>query len=66
MVDGQERAASEVLPAGRYHSEYADDLEMCEWFVPVRWLDTVDEADAVREIGVFGNQTTVAAPRAGS
>ena len=37
-----------------------DDADYC---VPVRWLYKVDEANAVNEVGLFGNQNTVARPR---
>jgi hypothetical protein len=38
-----------------------DDLD---YFVPVRWLKAVSVAEAVRETGFFGNQNSVAQPRA--
>ena len=34
------------------------------WFVPIKWLHTVAEKDAIREVGFFGNQNTVAKPKA--
>jgi hypothetical protein len=37
-----------------------------EWFVPVRWICTVDENQAIRENGLFGNQNSVAKPTAES
>ena len=36
--------------------------EMAEYFVRVEWLDTVDAARAVDEVGLFGNQNTVCRP----
>ncbi|SKB26201.1 hypothetical protein [Sphingopyxis flava] len=33
-----------------------------EYFVSVKWLHTVPLADAVNEIGMFGNQNTVCKP----
>jgi hypothetical protein len=30
--------------------------------VPVEWLHTVAEAEAVQELGMFGNQNTVCKP----
>jgi len=30
--------------------------------VPVEWLQTVSEAEAVQELGMFGNQNTVCKP----
>jgi len=32
---GEERPALEVLTEANYHREHQDDLERCEWFVPV-------------------------------
>lgn len=42
----------------------ADDLEKTEYFVRIKWLDTVPEADAISEPGLFGNQNTVCQPTA--
>ncbi len=49
---------------GTYHREVAEDPEQCEYFVPVRWLDTVPVDRAIKEIGFFGNQNTVCRPTA--
>jgi hypothetical protein len=43
--------------------KHLDDPEMCEYFVPVKWLETRDIDQAVRGIGLFGNQNTVCKPR---
>jgi len=40
-----------------------DDSDAKAWFVPVNWITTVDESQAVREVGFFGNQNTVAKPK---
>jgi len=32
-------------------------------FVPVRWIKSVPEVDAVNEVGLFGNQNIIARPR---
>lgn len=45
-----------------YHSEFVDDPERCEYFVPVQWLHALPLADAIQEIGLFGNQNTVCKP----
>jgi len=45
-----------------YHREFLNDPERSEYFVPVRWLDTVPVKDAVQETGMFGNQNTVCRP----
>ena len=47
---------------GSYMRDAVDDLERCEYFVPVQWLQTVSLERAVREIGLFGNQNTVCKP----
>ena len=54
---------SKALRNGHYHEQLADDDERCEYFVPVRWLQTVPVAQAVQEIGMFGNQNTVCQPK---
>lgn len=41
-----------------------DRGELGEYVVPVRWIKTVSLAQAVKERGFFGNQNTVARPRA--
>ena len=55
------RPALEVLEAN-YHRQYRDNMRM-EYFVPVRWLETVPLDRAVHEVGMFGNQNTVCKPR---
>jgi hypothetical protein len=41
---------------------HANDPEMSEYFVRVKWLDTVPEIEAFDEVGLFGNQNTVCQP----
>ncbi|MEA2901011.1 MAG: hypothetical protein QOH36_898 [Actinomycetota bacterium] len=44
---------------GRYeHASEADDPDAEEWVVPVRWLRTVSQDDAVWERGLFANQNS--------
>jgi len=52
----------DVAKKGEYHRTLADDPVRCEYFVPVRWLQTVPIQLAVAEIGLFGNQSTVCKP----
>ncbi len=59
-----ERPALDVLKKGRYYRDFKDDMEKCEYFVPVRWLQTVPVNEAKHELGMFGNKNTVCAPRA--
>ena len=63
VVDGHERRALDVLTSASYHREFSEDLERMEYFVPVEWQQTVPLEDAVSEIGLFGNQNTVCAPK---
>ena len=53
-----------VLDAARrsHHHELLNDPERCEYFVPVKWLQTVPVEKAVQEIGFFGNRNTVCKP----
>jgi hypothetical protein len=50
-----------VATKGTYDG-FVDDRERCEWFVPVRWLQTVPLEEAFQELGLFGNQNTVCKP----
>jgi hypothetical protein len=52
----------DVAKGGNYLRQLVDDPERCEWFVPMRWLQTVPLEKAVHEIGMFGNQNTVCKP----
>lgn len=54
----------EAQTRANYHRALADDPERCEYFVPVRWLQTVPRSEAVQEVGFFGNQNTVCKPTA--
>jgi hypothetical protein len=52
----------DVAKRGSYYREFFNDLDRCEYFVPVQWLQTVALEKAVQEIGLFGNQNTVCKP----
>jgi hypothetical protein len=52
----------EALTSRHYHRQFVNDPEKCEYFVPVKWLDTVPLANAIWEVGLFGNQNTVCQP----
>jgi hypothetical protein len=55
--------ALDVLKEADYHrADAAIDPEQAEWFVPVKWLQAVPLAQAVDEIGLFGNQNSVCRP----
>lgn len=57
-----DQPALDVLKAD-YHRAFVDDPEKSEYFVPVKWLQTVSPQEAVQEVGMFGNQNTVCKPR---
>lgn len=59
-IDG--RPALEVLD-GQYTRAFKDNPDSSEYFVPVEWVRTVPEAQAVQEVGMFGNQNTVCKPK---
>ena len=42
----------------------SDDPETAEYIAAVKWIHSVPKSEAVREKGFFGNQNTVAKPRA--
>ncbi len=52
----------EAATRAHYHKQYIDNPELCEYFVPVQWLQTVPVAEAVQELGMFGNQNSVCKP----
>lgn len=47
---------------GTYHAEYINDSDLSEYFVPIEWLQTIPVEQAIREVGMFGNQNTVCRP----
>jgi hypothetical protein len=61
-VDGVVRPFLEVAQAN-YHRELVDDEEKAEYFVSVDWIGTKTFAEAISEVGFFGNQNTVARPK---
>jgi hypothetical protein len=52
----------DVAKRGHYQRDLQNDPERCEYFVPVKWLETVSLESAVDEYGFFGNQNTVCKP----
>jgi len=50
------------LAKARYHREFVNDPDRCEYFVPVQWLETVPVTQAIQEVGMFGNQNSVCKP----
>jgi len=57
-----EKPVLEVAKRGTYHAEFINDMDRCEYFVPIHWIQTVPLSKAVQEIGLFGNQNTVCRP----
>jgi hypothetical protein len=48
---------------GQYNRAAESGEDNAEYFVPVTWLYNVPESQAVNEVGLFGNQNSVARPR---
>lgn len=48
---------------GQYNRAAECGEDEAEYFVPVTWLHKVNESQAVNEVGLFGNQNSVARPR---
>ena len=64
MVDtpNGEAQVYNVAKRASYHLEYADNPDMCEYFVPVKWMQTFSAQDGLQSAGLFGNQNTVCKP----
>jgi len=63
LVDNEEKRFMDIENLqSEYHRKHLDDPEMCEYFVPMKWMKTVSTKDAIREIGLFGNQHTICRP----
>ncbi|MFT5085239.1 MAG: hypothetical protein ACI9Y1_003297 [Lentisphaeria bacterium] len=67
-VAGQAIIADEFLSrlsglVGQYYTGEINGEDNAEYFVPVKWITTVDQSSAVNEVGLFGNQNSVARPR---
>ncbi len=56
------RSASSV-PGADYRRAFADDIEKSEYVVPVDWIESVPLSEAINDVGMFGNQNTVCAPK---
>jgi len=60
-VGGSYVPLQDVPELQRYRT--STPVEEQAWFVPVQWMDTVPIAEAIRQVGFFGNQNTVAKPK---
>lgn len=65
-TDSGTRPYYDVSEVSQYLRELEAEGVTEEWFVPVRWICAVEEHQAVRESGLFGNQNSVAKPTAES
>lgn len=48
---------------GQYSTAAQNGEDNAEYFVPVHWIHKVSENNAFNEVGLFGNQNSVARPR---
>lgn len=62
--EGRELPLLELATDANYHRDLIDDSERCEYFVPVEWLYSLPLEEAVKEVGLFGNQNTICRPTA--
>ena len=67
-VTGHALIADEFITAeldlkGEYRRASDCGEDEAEYFVPVTWLHKVAQHQAVNEVGLFGNQNSVARPR---
>lgn len=62
-ANGQEERAIDMLSTASHYRNNLGDPDKMEYFVPVEWAQTVPLEKAVNEIGLFGNQNTVCAPK---
>lgn len=60
-INGSYLPMLEVQELQRYSSDAPQEEQA--WFVPVQWIHTVPTSEAVRQVGFFGNQNTVAKPK---
>lgn len=60
--DGKEVRLIDVSSPAERLNRASDNPETADYLVRVKWLKTVDPSQAVREMGFFGNQNSVAQP----
>ena len=59
-VEGVERRLADLPLAGRYqHNEAGDTDDDAEYVVPVEWIATVPDSQAIWKTGMFANQNSV-------
>jgi hypothetical protein len=52
----------ELSDKANYYKQFVDDADNAEYIVEVEWIKKVGIAEAVKEVGFFGNQNTVCKP----
>ncbi len=65
-IEGVPTPIVEVAPCTAKAIRYSDNPEKAEYIVGVEWIKTVPLNAAIHESGLFGNQNSVARPRAES
>jgi hypothetical protein len=66
VIDGQSRPIVDVAPAMAKAWRFATHPDKAEYVVAVEWIKALPINQAIRETGLFGNQNSVARPRAAS
>lgn len=61
-IDGEKKPLLQVVSDAHYHREYVENEDMAEYVVGVKWLKTIPMKNVKSEVGLFGNQNTVAQP----
>ena len=61
VIDGKNTAMRNLPLKGEYFY-CEDDPDNAEYVVKVQWIKTVTEAEAIKELGFFGNQNSVCRP----
>lgn len=61
IINGVQKNMRDLPLKGNYFYD-EEDPEKAEYVVQVQWIKTVPETQAVKELGLFGNQNTVCRP----
>ena len=54
----------EMTLQGNYRTAADNGEDNADYFVPVKWIRAVPENQAISEVGLFGNQNSIARPKA--
>jgi len=63
-VVADEFITDEMNLVGHYATAEEVGEDNADYFVPLRWIKAVDEPEAFNEMGLFGNQNSIAQPHA--